>query len=434
MKFEVNLLDKIINRGMLGKRQLGRPTKFNIVNKQGRGALELMYKPRNRFEEYIGKAIHGVLPMLSYFTYRFHVMRARESGMKLEDTYHQKFFREPYHTWHIYAQYFHPWTLQERVRDVHFYRRPKTLFKGFTVPDWAQSHKRQGTDMDVEYSRQAWEKAMQEFQSEWTPMPFVGDRLEPNIINWFRFEQVGKGFSSRLFYNEEPKPSWHRHGGHLEDKEKTLYSFKYGDQKHEDVLGFDVTTEEGRKGLQAEVDRWRTMTPEIHKSMGLPDGNLQFTKQKYISNEPHFQRVMTHYRQYVFQQNVSKAIDSGLISEDDFNASRAFLNENGLSSGTMISMGEKGLLDGEPGYESFKRVLNAIGLDDFRIDYTTTKPLEDQILHYFDAKFNITEKGLNQTLPLLVSDERQRVKIESLLEEGGDLSTALPQEDTKTLQ
>lgn len=52
--------------------------------------------------------------------------------------------------------------------------------------------------------------------SEWTPMQFTGERQEPNVIEWFRFEQWGKGASSRLFYNEVPKPTWARYGGHME--------------------------------------------------------------------------------------------------------------------------------------------------------------------------------------------------------------------------
>ena len=45
---------------------------------------------------------------------------------------------------HVYAQNFHPESLLERVRDVSFYRRPRTLFKGFKVPDWATADKRNG--------------------------------------------------------------------------------------------------------------------------------------------------------------------------------------------------------------------------------------------------------------------------------------------------
>ena len=45
---------------------------------------------------------------------------------------------------HIYAQNFHPDTLLERVRDTRFIRNPRTLFKGFRVPDWATAEKAHG--------------------------------------------------------------------------------------------------------------------------------------------------------------------------------------------------------------------------------------------------------------------------------------------------
>jgi len=44
-------------------------------------------------------------------------------------------------------------------------------------------------------------------------------------------EQWGKGFSSRLFYNEVPNPTWLRHGGHLDDPDKWLYSFTHANQE-----------------------------------------------------------------------------------------------------------------------------------------------------------------------------------------------------------
>lgn len=110
---------------------------------------------------------------------------------------------------HIYAQYFHPETLLERVRDVAFYRRPRTIFKGFRVPDWAQNQNRHGWDVDI-YSRTAWDNAMHDFEAEWTPKPYGGDRQDPNILQWFRYENVWGGFGARLFYNEVPQLSWRR--------------------------------------------------------------------------------------------------------------------------------------------------------------------------------------------------------------------------------
>ena len=69
---------------------------------------------------------------------------------------------------HIYAQYFHPDTLLERVRDVRFYRQPRTIFKGFKVPEWATSNEKHGWEVDM-HSRQAWDNAMQDMKAEWTP-------------------------------------------------------------------------------------------------------------------------------------------------------------------------------------------------------------------------------------------------------------------------
>ena len=122
--------------------------------------------------------------------------------------------------WHMYAQYFHPHTLLERVRNVAFHRRPRTLYKGFTVPDWAKAENQDGGWEFDHYSSQAWDNCMHDLLSETTPMQFAGDRQEPNVLQWLRLEQFGKGTSSRLFYNEVPQPTWFRFGGHmLENKE-----------------------------------------------------------------------------------------------------------------------------------------------------------------------------------------------------------------------
>lgn len=432
VKFEATLFDKIVSKGLLGRRQIGRATKWNIVNKQGgRGVLEAMYQPRNSLEAYLGKALHASLPFLSYFTYRFHVERARASGTRLEDTYNQKFFREPFITWHIYAQNFHPSTLNDRIRSVHFYRKTKTLFKGFSVPDWAQSQKRDGYDIDVHYSRKAWDNAMDEFRSEWTPAPFAGERLDPNIINWFRIEQMGKGLSSRLFYNEVHNPTWHRHGGHLDNPEKTIHSFKYGDQQHENVLGFDTSTKAGREALDAEVQRWKQMTPEIYEAYGF-DKSAGRQQNRYISTEPHFQRALTHYRSYALQQKIEAAVDSGALTQDDVNSARAFFDERGLPAANLLVLGQKGLLGEEPGFSAFTNVLEAVGLGGFSQSTATSMPVEQQFLQFFDGRLEITEAKLTKALPLLITDERDRSRVESLIE-SGHAKEALPKESTQQL-
>jgi hypothetical protein len=196
------------------------------------------------------RAIH---PYLAFVTYRFHVEKCREMGMRVEDFYLHKFHKEPYVMWHIYAQYFHPDTLLERVRNVSFYRRPRTIFKGFRVPDWAVADKQYGWETDA-YSVQAWDNAMHEFRAECTPMQFAGERQEPNPLQWFRLEQFGKGASSRLFYNEVPKPTWFRYNGHLDNEDEVLYSFTRANQDQALAFNFDTSTEEGRAAFKAEYD------------------------------------------------------------------------------------------------------------------------------------------------------------------------------------
>ena len=86
-------------------------------------------------------------------------------------------------------------------------------------------------------------------------MQFSGERLEPNPLQWFRLEQWGKGTSSRLFYNEVPNPTWFRYGGHLDNPDRTLYSFKDADQEQQLMFGVDTTTPEGRDHFKKEWEQ-----------------------------------------------------------------------------------------------------------------------------------------------------------------------------------
>jgi len=74
---------------------------------------------------------------------------------------------------------------------------------------------------------------MHDLEAEWTPRPNGGQRLDPNPLNWFRFENVMGGFSSRLFYNEVPQFSWKTQKGHMTaddseaERDRVLYSFTH---------------------------------------------------------------------------------------------------------------------------------------------------------------------------------------------------------------
>lgn len=144
MGIEKSILDKMVSGQFMGKRRLGRPLKYNIRNRGKAGWIELIFNPRNQVEQVVSNTIRWLHPYIAFVTYRFHVEKAREAGIRVEDFYCQKFHKEPYIMNHIWAQHFHPDNLLERVRDTSFYRRPRTLYKGFRVPDWATAEKRNG--------------------------------------------------------------------------------------------------------------------------------------------------------------------------------------------------------------------------------------------------------------------------------------------------
>jgi len=326
---------------------------------------------------------------------------------------------------HVYQQYFHPETLLERVRDVRFYRLPRTIFKGFTVPDWARSKEKHGWEIDV-YSRQAWENAMEDMKAEWTPVPNAGMRQGPNPLQLFRVEFFGQGFSSRLFYNEVPQPTWWRAGGHLfenpdDEKErfKKLYSFTHANQEQPLIFGIDTTTEEGRRQFKAEYDALCEMAPELMKKEHLV---YPHEMPAFVPDEPHFRRVWQHYREYVFKNAVADAVKSGKITESDQAAFDRFVGLSKTPSFNLLILTLQDKLkhfNGDDGFEAAKRVWTALGLSSIEFNTKTAQPAEEQFWDHFDVKFNVTEVGMRKALPFFCVDPSNRAKVEALLANHG---------------
>lgn len=357
--------------------------------------------------------------------------------MRVEDVYANKFHKEPYIMMHLYAQYFHPSTLLERVRDVRFYRNPRTLFKGFKVPDWATAKEQHGWEFDA-YSRQAWENAMHDLNSEWTPTQFAGERQEPNPLQWFRLEQWGSGFSSRLFYNEVPKPTWWRHGGHLLENEddqqelnRKLYSFTYADQDDRVLFGMDTTTPEGRAAFKREHDALAELAPEIIKKE-----DIIFPHEAYpdITNEPHFRRVWQHYREHIFRCRFAQLVEAGEISEEDAKTFSSWVGLTGHPTFNIYILARTGKLDhlqGNEGFQATMRVLDTMGLGAIKFSDVSAQPFEEQFWEQFDGVFALSEKEMRSELPNFITDPNNRVKVDALL--AGHSEQALAAEQTRQL-
>ena len=80
VKLEKSYLDKFVNGYFLGKRQIGRPIKYNIRTKDRQGWVELVFNPRTRVEQYLSNTLRFIHPYLFHITYKFHVEKAREAG------------------------------------------------------------------------------------------------------------------------------------------------------------------------------------------------------------------------------------------------------------------------------------------------------------------------------------------------------------------
>lgn len=295
-----------------------------------------------------------------------------------------------------------------------FYRRPRTLFKGFKVPDWATAEKTHGWEADA-YSRQAWENAMHDLNSEWTPMQFAGERMEPNVIEWFRLEQWGKGNSSRLFYNEVPKPTWFRHGGHLDSVERDVYSFTHGDLEQRYLFGIDTTTPEGRTQFKKEIETLSQLAPELIKK---DDYAFPHEVPAAPIEEPHFRRVWQHYRDHVFRVRVSNLYEAGEISEADLKALHRFTGSSKqplFSQYLYAKLGQLPHLQQDPDFQATERVLDKMGLKAIEINKKTAQPFEEQFWEQYDLIQDLNEEELRRELPLFVTDPSNQAAIEAIL-------------------
>jgi len=339
---------------------------------------------------------------------------------------------------HVYAQYFHPETLLERVRDVSFYRRPRTIFKGFRVPDWAQSQKMHGWDVDI-YSRTAWDNAIHDTEAEWTPRQFGGERQDPNILQWLRFENIWGGFGTRFFYNEVPQLSWRRQKGHLTvddseaERDRVLYSFTHANQDQSIMFGMDTKTPEGMAAFKREYEALCEMAPEIVKKDDLIFPHEMPTR---LPDEPHFQRVWQHYREHVFRCRFAEKIESGVISEADADKCVRFIgsiNHPTFSLFILAKSGKLAHLERDEGYQATMRVLEAMELGDVKFTQQTSMPVEEQFWQDFDGIFQLTEKSMRKELPYFIADPANLAKVDAMLGEAADHNPNLHAEETRQL-
>lgn len=262
----------------------------------GRSWQDIAFFPKTTLQKVFSKTVFFLEPYYAYFFWPHIVNECREAGLKVGDLMGLHFNKEPYVQFHLYAQYFHPTTMIERVNHIHFYRQPNRLYKGTKVPDWAQNHVNEAGEFDL-YTAQQWAEAMDDFTSEITPVPFFRDPmpLDANPLLWLQVFGLGAGKGRRLFYNEKPVHSiWHD-GGEF-DPEEMNYGYEPRLQNP-----FMTATEEGKEQFDKHMADLNRMYPE------------SFPKEGYVY--PH--EVLRHFqiRDKWFQRNIQNVRELKLMQQ-----------------------------------------------------------------------------------------------------------------------
>jgi hypothetical protein len=254
----------------------------------------------------------------------------------------------------------------------------------------------------------------------------MGARQDPNVLQWFRFEQFGGGFGERLFFNEVPKlsgfKSWYRHGGHLlknegdeREQHRRLHSFTHADQDTNIDWGMDTTTPEGRAAFKAEWDALAELAPEYIKKEDLV---FPHEEHPYLSHEPHFRRVWQHYREHTFRLKFSQLLDADGITQADADAFGRFVGMEGTPAFNIFIMARQGKLEhlkDDAGFQATMRVLDAMGFETVEFDLKTAEPIEEQFWKQFDGMYDLTEVEMREDLELFVTDPNNRAKVEALI-------------------
>jgi hypothetical protein len=236
---------------------------------------------------------------------------------------------------------------------------------------------------------------------------------------------------SKLFYNEVPKPTVYRHKGHLDNPEKTLYSFTHGDQDKKFLFGLDTSTPEGRAEFEEEWAALAAMAPELIDK----DAVVYPTEHSpAVSSEPHFQRMWQHYREHSLKIRYNYLIQEGHITESDAQAFHSFVNLAELPSVLTYIMGRyysSEEFQNQEGFQATSRVFEALQLNELPIDFNSSETPEAQFWRHLDFVFELSEDGLREELPYIVTNPADQNKWNAILE--GREHDAMDREHSKRL-
>lgn len=175
-------------------------------------------------------------------------------------------------------------------------------------------------------------------------------------------------------------------------------------------------TEEGRKEFKELFDGLCQCTPELLNAEAML---YPHEMPKPITNEAHFRRVWSSYREHSLRTSIQKAVDAGRCNSDDASHALKFLGRRNQLSVSEYVLGNQGVrpdLHQNEGFNATERVFKAIGLE-LHMDNLTAEPFEQQFWKTYDHQFKLTEIEMRAQLPQFISDPSSRHSAEALMEE-----------------
>lgn len=185
------------------------------------------------------------------------------------------------------------------------------------------------------------------------------------------------------------------------------------------MFGIDTTTEEGRRQFKEEFDALAEMAPDlVKKEMFVFPHELPAA----MPDEPHYRRVVQHYREYVFRSLVDFACKAGKFSEAEraaFDRFVALSNTPALNLFILAHTEKLKHFNGDKDFEAANKVWNALDLNTIEFNKLTAEPVEEQFWRHFDLRFEITDENMRNALPFFCVDPNNRAKVEALLNKQG---------------
>lgn len=155
---------------------------------------------------------------------------------------------------------------------------------------------------------------------------------------------------------------------------------------------------------------------------------------KFVSQEPHFQRIWQYYREHTLRSAVDSAVTAGKITSEDAQTFAKFIGQKHHLSVQQYVLAKQGLrpdLANDESFHTTDKVMSAIGMTSIPLSQLTAEPLEHQFWTNFDGQYQLNEISMREELPMFITDPTNRMKVEAIM--AGRQDAHLEAEETKQL-